>query len=522
MLNTYKHNRTTVTADHKTPSVLKKENWDIYGIIFDNSLNMMDILDDKRRIIDANSIQYKVLGYKEGELVGLSISDIIHPDFQKATLKKLDELIEKQVNITSFETALITRNGEKIHVELSTFPGRQGDKTNNYGIIFQDLTERRILQDKLRDAVKSSAISTLTSGIAHNFNTSLFHIIGFTEMTMDDVPEGSLAYENLKKVLKAADGAAALVGQILSFSHQVEQKLKPLMIQSLVKEMLKLLKASLPSTIEIKQKIDPDCWYILADPTQVYQLFMNICTNAYHAIDEKSGIIEVRLENVLVIESDITPAPGQYVLLTVTDTGHGMSNEIIKHIFEPSFTTKRPGEGTGMGLALGLEIVKNYGGEIKVESQPGRGTSFRVYIPRDKSAKAQEDKKLSCPLSKGGEHILLIDDEEQSVQMLKQMLGRLGYNVTARTSGKEILDIFKENKEEFDLVITDLIMPNVNGEEIARRIMDIRKDIPIIVITGFDERMTREDAEELGIKEYIMKPIMRNEIATAIRRVLDT
>lgn len=494
---------------------------DIYRIIFDNSLNMIDILDDKRRIIDANSIQYKVLGYKKGELIGLPLIDIIHPDFQKATIKKLVELVEKQINVISFETALITRNGGKIHVELSTFPGRQGDKTSNYGIIFQDITERRILEDKLRDAVKSSAISTLTSGIAHNFNTSLFHIIGFTEMTMDDVPEGSLAYENLKKVLKAADGAAALVGQILSFSHQVEQKLKPLMIQSLVKEMLKLLKASLPSTIEIKQNIDPDCWYILADPTQVYQLFMNICTNAYHAIDEKGGIIEVSLENVLVTKSDISPAPGQYVLLTVTDTGHGMSNKIIKRIFEASFTTKRPGEGTGMGLALGLEIVKNYGGEIKVDSQPGKGTTFRVYIPRDKSAQELGDKKLTCPLSKGGEHILLIDDEEQSVQMLKQMLGRLGYNVTARTSGKEILDIFKDNKEEFDLVITDLIMPNITGEKIARRIMDMRKDIPIIVITGFDERITREDAEELGIKEYIMKPIMRNEIATAIRRVLD-
>lgn len=383
--------------------------------------------------------------------------------------------------------------------------------------------ERKKLEEKLYQVQKMEAIGTLAGGIAHDFNNVLYSIIGYTELTMDDVPEGSLAQKNLAEVLKGAMRAKDMVRQILAFSRKDDMQKKPVKIQPVVKEALKLLRASIPATIEIRQSIDEDCGPVLAASTQIHQVVMNLATNAYQAMREKGGLLELTLMEEKIGSDDSNPDlyPGTYLKLTVSDTGHGMNSVVMKKIFDPYFSTKGPGEGTGMGLAVVHGIVKSHGGDITIYSKPGEGTTFHVYLPLIKTRPVEPKTVPAEPTPTGTEHILFVDDEEAIVRMTQQILERLGYQVTSRTSSVEALEAFKAKPDKYDLVITDMTMPNMTGVELAPRLREIRSEIPIIMCTGFSETIDEDRAKNMGILAYIMKPFLTDEIAKTIRKVFD-
>jgi CheY-like chemotaxis protein len=368
------------------------------------------------------------------------------------------------------------------------------------------------------------AIGTLAGGIAHDFNNVLYPIIGFTEMTMDLVPEDSLAKKNLDEILIAADRAKSLVQQILTFSRQQEYNPQPLRVQPILKEALKLMRSSMPTTISLIQDIDETCGPVLSDPSQIHQIIMNLCTNAYHAMKTQGGVLEVKLSEI-----DIAPGqsekygqlyPGLYVRLTVRDTGHGIDPLILERIFEPYFTTKPPGEGTGLGLALVHGIVKSFGGEIRVTSQSGQGTMFQIFLPRVMENEPETALNLLKCVPGQGERILVVDDEEQILDMIELMLQSLNYTVVTKSDSIEALEEFRKDPEFYDLVITDQTMPGLTGFELSKKILAIRKRTPIILCTGFSELVNEELVKAAGIRKYIMKPILKSQLSMLIRELL--
>ena len=380
-------------------------------------------------------------------------------------------------------------------------------------------------EKQLQQVMKLQAIGTLAGGIAHDFNNILFPIVGYTELTMDDTPEDSQARQNLQEVLKATNRAKELVQQILAFSRQSSQERKPLKIQYLIKEAFKLLRATIPSSIEIDCDIDEFCGPINGDPTQIHQIIMNLCTNAYHAMQESGGKLEVKLKEINInYEQSLERVGikiGKHIELTVKDSGHGMDQQVMDRIFEPYYTTKEQGKGTGLGLSVIHGIVKNYGGDIVVSSQSGKGSTFKVYLPV--IDEFEEEIETTAPSTEinGTERILLVDDEKQIIDIEQQILERLGYKVTPKTDSEEALEEFAAQPDRFDLVITDMTMPKMTGDQLAKRMMDIKPQIPVILCTGFNEAITEEKALAMGIDKFVMKPIIKDDLANTIRTVLD-
>jgi CheY-like chemotaxis protein len=339
-----------------------------------------------------------------------------------------------------------------------------------------------------------------------------------------DISEGSVARSNLDGVLKAGIRATDLVRQILTFSRKTEMEYMQVQIKLIVKEAMKLLRPSLPSTIEIRENFSTSR-EILADPTQIHQVVMNLCTNAYHAMSEDGGVLEIALlkenldaESAAEFEDLI---PGPYIKLTISDTGHGMDEEVMDQIFDPYFTTKEKGRGTGLGLSVVHGIVKSHGGAITVSSAPGKGTTFHVLFPILEKAEIKKEELATGPLPGGNERVLFVDDETPLVKLGKAMLGWLGYDVTVSTGSLEALELFKAKPEAFDLVISDMTMPKMTGDKLAMKIMEIRPEIPVILCTGYSEKINEEKGREMGIAAYAPKPIIMNEIAKTIREVLD-
>jgi signal transduction histidine kinase/ActR/RegA family two-component response regulator len=378
---------------------------------------------------------------------------------------------------------------------------------------------------QLQQVLKIQAIGTLAGGIAHDFNNILFPIVGYTELTMDEVPEDSVAHNNLEEVLKAANRAKELVKQILTFSRQSGQERKPVEVQQVITEALKLLRASIPASIEIVHNIDEDCAPVMGDATQIHQVIMNLCTNAYQAMQDKGGKLEVSLREMYVgyeqTVQKIGMQPGKHVQLLVKDEGCGMDAAVLERIFEPYYTTKEQGKGTGLGLSVIHGIVKNHRGDITATSSPGKGTVFTVYLPVIEEGDVQTEIEPINGAEKGTERILLVDDEEQIISMERQMLENLGYQVTARTDSIEALKEFSKQPQNYDLVITDMTMPRMSGDELAQKLLDVKPGIPVILCTGFNEDITEEKALEMGIQKFIMKPVIKNDLATTIRSVLD-
>lgn len=386
------------------------------------------------------------------------------------------------------------------------------------------------LENQLRQTQKMEALGTLAGGIAHDFNNLLTVILGYTELSLRKLPENNEARRSIEHVFTAGKRAKELVQQILSFSRQSEERKHPLQISLIVNEVLSLLRSSLPPSIEIRNGLKAGRSLVKADPSQIHQIMMNLCTNAAHAMKEKGGILEVKLEDV-DIGSGINPGPpgshihdnlkpGAYVCLSVSDTGHGMDNDVKARIFEPYFTTKIPGEGTGMGLPVVQGIVENHEGTINVYSTPGQGTDFKVFLPRINGT-AHPQSTASESIRGGNERILFIDNESVLVELARELLEQLGYTIVGRTDGLSALEDFSDNPHHFDMVITDLTMPHLNGIQLARKFMKIRPDIPIILCTGFSNTTAAREALKAGVKEVVMKPIVLETIAHAIRSSLD-
>ncbi len=384
--------------------------------------------------------------------------------------------------------------------------------------------DRKNLEERLQQAQKMEAIGTLAGGIAHDFNNILGAILGYTEMAKDDSPQGSTIAKDLDKVLEAGIRAKGLVQQILAFSRQADTERIPLQPASLVKEVIKMLRPSLPTTIEIIQDIDPETSLIFADQTQIHQILMNLCTNAFHAMEKTGGRLDISLKETTLSSEDLVHEPGveagTFVKLSICDSGPGIAPEIKNKIFDPYFTTKETGKGTGMGLSLVHGIVKGYGGFISLYSELGEGTAFHVFLPVIKKEVLPE-KETVAQIPIGKERVLFIDDEEILAEMGKDMLERLGYDVTVRNSSLAALETFQNQPDQFDVIITDQTMPGMTGADLARRMMQIRPDIPIILCTGYSTLISEEKAKSMGIREFALKPLAKRDLAQLLRKVLD-
>jgi two-component system cell cycle sensor histidine kinase/response regulator CckA len=429
------------------------------------------------------------------------------------------------------ETRWKARDESLIDILLSSSPIDPGDL--GAGVVFTAMdisglkradAVRKELEGQLRQVQKMEAIGTLAGGIAHDFNNILFTIVGFTDLSLHDLSDGETRW-NLTQVLNACDRAKNLVNQILAFSRQEAPERRPVDIVPVAKEALKFLRSTIPSTIELKQRITGGSLNVLSDPTTIHQVLINLGTNAAHAMRTTGGVMEVCLESVEIprdrggnVPADLKPGP--YIRMTVRDTGVGIDPAIMNRIFDPFFTTKPQGEGTGLGLSVVYGIVKSHGGSIAIESEVGRGSTFHVYLPRTPETE-HEDGRNKAPACGGSEHILFVDDEVVLVDMGERMLSVLGYRVTAVANGPEALKTFRENPDGFDLVITDMTMPGMTGAELSREILKIKPGFPIILCTGFSEIISEGEAKAMGIRRFLMKPVFLDTLAGEIRTALD-
>lgn len=451
----------------------------------------------------------------------------MHPDEKNSILISLKDHLDGNNDAWHLEHRLRTANGKwKWVLGRGSVIARDENKKplRMVGTII-DIDERKLLQTQLGQAQKMEAIGTLAGGIAHDFNNILGSISGYTELSLLKNRSQNSREKDLHNVLKACERAKNLVNQILLFSRQREGEKKSIDVTVIVKEALKLLRASLPSTIKINSHWSPEPLWVVADPTHIHQIIMNLCTNAAHAMRNNGGVLDVSISGFLasgkthLMNSGFKSGP--YVHLKVSDTGHGIEPSILDKIFDPFFTTKEQGEGTGLGLAVVYGIIKNYDGIINVESKIGGGSTFDIYFPCvDAKSQSTEKEPENIPL-KGSEHVLIVDDEKDLVVVMSQFLDSMGYEVTTSTSSSEALKIFRDEPLSFDLVITDMTMPQMTGLKLSREIHAARPGIPIILSTGYDIAISKTEAKENGIREFVQKPIRFNEFSVLIRNVLD-
>jgi len=503
-----------------------RESEERFSKLFEQS-NDAILIHKSGQIIDVNQRACEMLGYSKDQLRAMAIEDL-HPEKNHTEFWRRIDTAQRERSLV-FETQFKKADGTIVDVEVSSRVIDDEEKIIQG--IARDITDRKRaeqqeqkLEAQLQEAQRMEALGTLAGGIAHDFNNILSLIIGYTELVLNEIPKGSQLWEDLREVYQAGKRARDLVKQILVFSRQDKSERKPVKLHLVVTDALKLLRSSLPTTIEIREHLTAT-GMVLADPTQIEQVIMNLCTNAYHAMRERGGLLEVRLEEV-VLEGEAAARPlelppGPYVTLTVRDTGHGMSGTVMDHIFEPYFTTKRTGEGTGTGLARVHGIVKGHGGAIAVDSAPDKGATFQVFLPTVDGAKAGEEPRERVLPPEGTERMLFVDDEQAMIEMGRRILEHLGYEVVTSTSGIEALEAFRAQPDKFDLVITDMTMPKMTGDEFATELMRIRPEIPIILCTGFSERITKEKAKGMGIRKFIMKPLVTSELAEAVREMLD-
>jgi PAS domain S-box-containing protein len=505
--------------------LLKSE--EMFRNLFEHSHDAIFIHTIDGRIQNINKSASLLLGYPHHELSSMNFMELFSQE-GAADVKKALNYSKKQGSML-FESDLVTRFNTRITVEISS--SIISDKQGLFQAICRDLSERlrtleekKKLEERLNHYQKMEAIGTLAGGIAHDFNNILFPIMGYSEMLFEDLPDASPEYIKVQKIYKAAYRAKELTMQILTFSRQAEQEPRSVQFQLIVKEVLKLLRSSIPKDIEILQNIKPGGRPVFADPTKLYQIIMNLCTNAFHAVQESGGQFEVRLDEVEISTDSILGSPGlrsgEYVHLSVSDTGYGIDKEVLPMIFDPYFTTKENGKGTGLGLSVTYGIVNDLNGDIKVYSELGKGTTFHVYLPKAETTPLK--KRLSGePIVNGTEHILLVDDEVSIAEMGRQMLEKYGYSVTTYTDSLKALEAFKADSDGFDLVITDMTMPNMTGDILAAEIKNLSASTPIILCTGFSEKISRKKYSIEVIDDFLMKPVNMHTFSRSIRKLLD-
>lgn len=517
-----------VTEQMRKEAALRKSK-DLYQRLFENTGAATVTFGDDLMITKCNEEFAELSGYLKEDIEGkMKLSDFVHP----ADLNMMKDAYRKSVQgekaPTVYEFRWIGKDRKTRYMlnRIAVFADRSERISSLIDITdrIEAEEDRKKLEVKLWQAQKMMAVGTLAGGIAHDFNNILAGIIGYTELADLHLDNGSKAKECLRQVLNAGERAKGLVKQILTFSRQSKQKQVPVPISPIIKEALKLLRASLPANIEIREDIASNLGLVEADPTQIHQVLMNLCSNATHAMQVKGGILKIKLSRT---EIDATFAkqqeirPGPYLCLTVSDKGHGILPEMLERIFDPYYTTKEDGEGTGLGLAVVYEVVKKCKGSIIVESEMENGSTFYVYFPIVGNEKDEIIKNETELFPRGHERILLVDDNQELVDIGKEKLEHLGYNVSATNSSRKALELFREQPGQFDMLITDMTMPYMTGAELAEKFMRIRPDIPVVLCTGYSETLTEAKSRIMGIREYLMKPLSIIDLAKTIRRVLD-
>ena len=513
-------------TERKRADTALRESRDQLHAIFNSTKDGILVADLQSKIfLTGNNAICEMLGYTIEEITRLKIDDI-HPE------KDVPQIInpfEKKAAHTidlAADTPILRKNGTIFFADISSSLVSISGNECMIGI-FRDVTARREIEEQKRHTQKLKAIGTLAGGVAHDFNNILSAILGYSEMTISELPPNSTLHNNLSVIISAGKRAAELVKQILSFSQRSKSDFSPQRIQSVAKEVLHLLRATIPATIELKQEIDDNCGLVSADGTQIHQVVMNLCTNAFQALEETGGTICVKLQEMNLSRDEVPASKdlptGKYLNLEVSDNGPGIEKETVQHIFDPYFTTKKQGEGSGLGLAVAYGIIKDHGGLIKVESRIGHGSTFNVFFPVINAYENEPDsgagKQNQSPV--GNERILFIDDDEALAVLGQRMLEPLGYSVRCETDSAAALTAFRDNPHSFDLVITDQTMPNLPGSELSKELMKIRPDIPIILCTGYSSIISEQQAQDLGIKAFLVKPTDRHTLAETIRNVLD-
>jgi len=492
---------------------------DLLATVIDQAAEFIIVTNLDGNIIYVNPAFEKGTGYKKEDVLGKNPNILKSGKHRDEYYKDLWETISKghtwKGRITN------KRKDNSFFEEDATITPVKDANGNiiNYVGVKRDVTKEVRLENQLLQSRKMEAIGTLAGGIAHDFNNILAAMMGYTEIGLMDTSDDKII-RSLDKILKAGNRAKSLVNQILTFSRQSEIKPTIVNVKWIVKEVLKLMRASLPSSIEIKQNIISDST-VMADPTQIHQILMNLCTNAGYAMREKGGTLTIDLRDVSnSAELNIPDLTRQKLLMIrVADTGVGMSKEVSSRAFDPFYTTTEKGQGTGMGLSVVHGIVKRYKGSIRLESQLGSGTIFEIYLPVfDKETNSRSEKEGQ--LLFGSERILFIDDEEVQTDLGKELLEKLGYRVDIETDSTKALERFKQDPDAWDVIVTDMTMPKLSGSQLSRKILSIRPYIPIILCTGYHEQMTREKALEIGIKDYVRKPVILKEMSKLLRKVL--
>ncbi len=493
-----------------------------FRLLFEQLFDAQVMFTAQGTVEDANQAACRLFGMTREELQLTPLPRL----FTAAEADMVRELLEHLPDREIGFLGEIQVKGTAIHpipVEAGGVALKIGGQ--RYGLVsFRDITERKQLQTQLQQAQKMEAIGTLAGGIAHDFNNILAAILGYNELAMIDMTEDDPAHKSITEAIRACQRGKDLVTRILTFSRQDEQRKNAVDLSQVVAETLKMVRALIPVSIEIRSQIEPEVGTVEADPTQIHQVLLNLCTNAAHAIGQARGQITVGLDCQVLGETAarIHPElrPGTYACLTVADSGEGIPNELLNKIFEPYFTTKDSGQGTGIGLATTHGIVRSHDGVITADSQLGEGSVFKVYLPRAQGqVTCEPEARSEKPM--GSERILFVDDEEALQDIGRRMLLHLGYQVEVTGDSLEALTLFTRSPQAFDLVITDMTMPNMTGEELAQRLLAIRPDLPIILCTGYSEKITPEKAHRLGIRDFILKPLSIEKLAAKVRALLD-
>ena len=483
----------------------------------------------------AASVQYinpaweNICGVKAKEVVGNRLHELPCIRRNESFYQAIRTVMATDKQITG-HFLNYREDGSRYQVDARISPVRgENLEIVRYVAVIRDVSHEVELEEQLRTAQKMEAVATLAGGIAHDFNNILAAIINNAELALDDLPEPCAQRDYLEIVHQAGCRGKNLVKQIMTISRQDKQEHRAVSVEMIINECLKLLRATLPSTIELRKQIAPNLGQVPADPTQIHQVILNLCTNAADAMEEQGGILELKLEEVTLVSAgqglQIGLHPGSYLKLTIRDSGHGMKPEILYRIFEPFFTTKAQGKGTGLGLSVAHSIIKNHGGHIAVESTPGQGSEFQIFLPRIYCIEEPEKLNDSLMMSVASEKILFVDDEPDLVFAGRKILEKLGYDVVACTDGRRALQLFMQQPAAFDLIITDQTMPQLTGEMLAREILKVRADVPIILCSGnapaMNSNLSLVKARAIGIREFMAKPYDRREMSQVIRRLLD-